>query len=142
MKLEPKHVTPYFSYYLKVIIDEHETHLLAIKDEMLKVGLHRFPYSQDVMYCDVKPILRPLSDLDKEIEHKRETFVPIDIIGSMRKTGYTWNCVENNGDVILGSWDEDKREMIGAKMSQYQKLFEWHFDVFGLIEQGLAIKKS
>jgi len=28
------------------------------------------------------------------------------------------------------------------KFELFQKLFEWHFDVFGLIEKGLAIEKS
>jgi hypothetical protein len=37
--------------------------------------------------------------------------------------------------------DETRRMSLGVghQLDLFQKLFEWHFDVFGLIEQGLAI---
>ena len=69
----------------------------------------------------VKPILRPLSDLTKEIEHNGVKFVTKDFIH------YTYPS-----------------EMIGLNPATWSyrvliKLFELHFDVFNLIPQNLAI---
>ena len=78
---------------------------------------------------DIKLILRPLSDLTKEIEVNGERFVPIDWleknIPPSKKHSNT--VTFTNGYIEMCYYVE------------YQKLFEWHFDVFGLIPQGLAI---
>jgi hypothetical protein len=75
-----------------------------------------------------KPILRPLSDLTKEIEVDGEKFVPIDWIEKNNPTKDEMPCaIMLNGFVEMHYYRD------------YEKLFEWHFDVFGLIEKGLAI---
>ncbi len=73
-----------------------------------------------------KLILRPLSDLTKEIEVGGERFVPA---GKMITHGFHnpfWYELEKF----------DYRHLYAMDL---EKLFEWHFDVFGLIEAGLAI---
>lgn len=73
----------------------------------------------------IQPILRPLSDLTKEIEHKGRKFVPLDEIKK-------W---------VVPYWDE-KRSLNPIRDWRYrdiQKLLEWHFDVFGLIDKNLAV---
>ena len=73
---------------------------------------------------DAKPVLRPLSDLKKEIEVNGEKFVPIEklpIIGM--------EVLELESDIKSGF----------IMQKNYNTLLEWHFDVFGLIDRGLAI---
>jgi hypothetical protein len=42
---------------------------------------------------------------------------------------------------ILNSWAKENKCWLGTQISYliYEDLFELHFDVFGLIEKGLAI---
>ena len=76
---------------------------------------------------NVEPVLHPLSDLTKEIEHKGEKFVPNIIISD----------VYNNGDWLLLF----NPEISIDRMPFYiiQKLIEWHFDIADLISKGEAI---
>lgn len=82
-------------------------------------------FDSDENECDIKPILYPLSSLTKEIEHKGEKFVPIE---KMKELG-------------LGSLPRslDYRWLY---YHQAQKLLEWKFDIFGLLDRGLAVDKT
>lgn len=64
-----------------------------------------------------KPILYPLDYLTKPITHNGETFVPIERLNELFGYEITFD------DMYL----------------PIQKLFEWRFDVFNLINRGLAI---
>jgi hypothetical protein len=70
-----------------------------------------------------KLILHPLSDLEKEIEFKGEKFVPMDRIQ-----------IYPNAEYLISQISTGFVEIIVYKM-----LLEWHFDVYGLIDKGLAI---
>lgn len=70
-------------------------------------------------------VLLPLSDLTKEIEHNGEKFVPMDILYNEFSQ---YDCFEFDNINVLNN-----------PYNQIQNLLEWHFDVYGLIEQGLAI---
>jgi len=79
-------------------------------------------------------LLRPLSYLTKEIDFNGEKFVPIKSFGyddEYKITFYPnfrYFYVYRDGIHVICN----QGEMI-------DKLYEWHFDVFGLIEKGLAI---
>lgn len=77
---------------------------------------------------DCKPILRPLSDLTKEIEHGGEKFVPIRLLRGHGSIEFKCSFIFNNSISIyeVNFWI-------------IQKLIEWHFDIAGLIEKGEAI---
>lgn len=83
----------------------------------------------------IKLLLRPLSDLTKEIEHNGNKFVPIDILG------------EDFGEIELNRTNENRSFYVDFESYKrfddfymiYNKLFEWHFDVFGLIETSQAV---
>ncbi len=76
-------------------------------------------------YFNFKPILHPLSDLTKEIDHNGEKFVPVVEIMKI-KDGGEWISVQYQPIKNNPYW-------------VIEKLYEWHFDIHGLIGEGLAI---
>lgn len=79
----------------------------------------------DVFESEVKPILRPLSDLTKKISFEENEFMPFDVLN--------WDFHFTNSIInkII--------PILGMAYSDIEYLQQWHFDVFGLIEKGLAI---
>lgn len=125
-KLTLEHLSAYLPYGLKMIFEGKGGREITLSS-ITSQGRYGIVISGGtgpmwLNSCGFKPILRPLSDLTKEIEHNGERFVPIDILG--------WNSYEN----II------KKGICDSVGYQYMiKLFEWHFDVFGLIDKGSAI---
>ena len=85
-------------------------------------------------------ILRPLSDLTKEITHKGEKFIPIEEINKYTPLenymGFKFEY-DNIGQFGLRT-PESWLPYIDYYKS-FQKIQEWMFDIHGLIESGLAI---
>lgn len=115
--------------------------------------------------AEIKPYLRPLSFLTKEITHNGETFVPIVELAKIAEkdhfvnsdltvrsgkethgvgwidengTGYAFAyCEEHNGFYLKSKPYTDL--IVGSQQLLFQKLYEWKFDINGLIDSGLAI---
>lgn len=113
----------------------------------------------------IAPYLRPLSSLTKEITHNGETFVPIVELAKIAEkdhfvnsdltvrsgkethgvgwidengTGYAFAyCEEHNGFYLKSKPYTDL--IVGSQQLLFQKLYEWKFDINGLIDSGLAI---
>ncbi len=120
MKLELKHLAPYLPYGLKFYSEDLSKKTNPFSWEMTaktELGL--------IIEFQNKPILRPLSDLTKEIEHNGEKFRPLDRTGK----AYRFDILEHIEANPLDHID----------LSDALLFFEWHFDVFNLIESGLAI---
>lgn len=127
MKLELKHLAPYLPYGLEVIYTHTKErgsirNLYDIEEyNDIKLGIN-WLYGEHIWMF--KPILRPLSDLTKEIEVDSE-------LTTISKDN-TW-----------GRFDEiatlKPHQLRFIQLREYELLLEYHFDVFGLIEQGLAI---
>lgn len=82
-----------------------------------------------------KPILHPLTDLTKQIEHKGKKFVPIEKLQEM-------NDGENIyiQDDFVGIDNEYARAYyLNDALKFVSVLIEWHFDIAGLIKKGEAI---
>ena len=84
-------------------------------------------YLDEVLHTnkDYKPILHPLSDLTKEIEHKGEKFIPIKKIAIYNP---------NNVEYLI--------ECVITGLVEYivlRQLIEWHFDLFDGIKNNEAI---
>ena len=132
MKLELKHITPYLPYGLKGLITDvienenwhDEVESVCFVDNVLTFGDACDVYLDEPNETTFNPILRPLSDLTKEIEHNGEKFVPIE---------------------RLAYWfDFTYLDTLSLYIQEYpynvvEKLFEWKFDYFDLIPNGLAI---
>jgi hypothetical protein len=125
--LELKHLSAYLPYNIEI---EHPTmfsgkkeisELRSLNERSVEIG-HR-------MYVEIsscKPILRPLSQLSKEIDHNDERFVPIEKIKEMYPSD-TFSSTSN-----AAQWS----------YRVVSKLLSWHFDLFGLLENNLAIEKK
>ena len=135
MKLELKHLTPYLPYSLR-IKTKHGWDTMTTLNEWQVNGDHEDSYSYEDHPNEIlefKPILRPLSDLTKEIDVNGEKFVSAD------RLGWKLNITPNpNQEKGLGYW-LCNCTYANSSLIDMQLLFEWHFDVFGLIEKGLAI---
>jgi hypothetical protein len=128
MKLESKHISPYLPYGLKGIVNGWVLLVSGIdKPYTLSEVIIKFLNEKsDEPIKNFKPILRPLSDLTKEIEVNGEKFVPA---GKMITHGFHnsfW-------------YETEKFDYRYLYVMDFEKLLEWHFDVFGLIDFGLAI---
>ena len=123
MKLELKHLAPYLPYKLKIY---HE----ALGGEILPAWTLHYNGIGFILGNQNMPILRPLSDLTSSSN------CYIDII----QTDYG---IELEYDIDCGVWyptyNGVSENLFLAIYPIQQLLFEWHFDVFGLIEAGLAI---
>ena len=119
MNLQSIHLASYLPYGLRIKSATTEKPLTGLYLDELNNTLFGFGTT-------FKPILRPLSDLTTEIEINGIKFVPINILNYISDIHLRING-EIEGFSGIPVYDD------------FQKLFKWHFDVFGLIDAGLAI---
>ena len=117
MKLELKHVSPYLPYGLRIFNKDNKGSCI------LSIGsIERVIELPEIF----KPILRPLSDLTKEVlQELRESENDDSLLwGVSGFSGDLTNCAiyQHNLTYSVLNW-----------------LYKNHFDIFGLIEEGLAI---
>lgn len=116
-KLDLKHLAPYLPYGLKV-----KWHPEDIKPHIYEmISLSDGQINQILSFNCCSPILKPMSDL-----HANETI----------KSIASEQTYSNNDDYLI------QRDYNSKSYKSYQFtiwLIENHFDVFGLIEKGLAI---
>ena len=135
MKLEIKHIAPYLPYELKAKFQAKNKKTCR----KYVIGTISVMYSDCSICCydtvnatpdNFKPILRPLSDLTKEIEIDGKRFVPKESIGLIH---------DISGNNILNFRTGERIDVLCLPYFMVEKLFEWQFDVFGLIDQNLAL---
>ena len=139
MKLELKHLD--FANNAKVKLSRlphWEFENVNLQDcELSFNGYSKEPYLRykDVTFGMDQIIIykRPLSQITKEIEHNGEKFVPMGRLSCLYE-------FEKRHDFYLsmyidGCWIYSCNEL---PYDVIEKLLEWHFDIFGLIEKGLA----
>lgn len=140
-KLKLEHIAAYLPYGLKTEI-KHINHFnKIIVSELSPIVIVDWQRGN----FELKPILIPLSDLTKEIKHnslsiqlepKLESVIPMDLIYkhyfyTIRKDGhYSYHI--GDGTVIGSCYRSAPYGLIDL-------LLQWHFDIHGLIKQGLAI---
>ena len=123
--LELKHLAPYLPYELRF-------RSFLSKDESTYTLTSGNLNNWEQKSIRIIPILRPLSDITKEIEVNGEKFVTIEMLGKLFQMNVIEYCnLEQNKS--LSETIKNQRWCV------IEKLFEWHFDIFGLIEQNLAI---
>ena len=128
-ELELKHLAPYLPYdlSLKGGSPERIDYLTHQRIEMTLRGY-------------LKPILRPLSDLIKIIEWKNSKYCVLDLwlsIEVSEENDFKLLC--KAPEYYKETYEFIKRNPLRVDYGLIVILFEHHFDVFGLIEKGLAI---
>ena len=115
MKLELKHLAPYLPYSLKYLYNDEILELdgLDVNGDAFNCDMGETPFE------NIKPILRPLSDLTKV-------------------NGFSLSDMISHG-YHNPFWLPENFEVKYLMHLDFEKLVSWHFDVFGLIPAGLAI---
>lgn len=142
MELQLKYLAPYLPYRLKGLSNRGSIFYLGTYSNMRGTGIE----DKEIAHWlndQMKPILRPLSDLTKEIEINGEKFVPTEWfeIGEEPNESFDYgffNC-KIIADLEITSKYNVTHDINFLPFSVVQKLFEWHFDVFNGIEDGWAI---
>lgn len=156
MSLELKHLAIAFANNQKVLYydDERELNqicrIVELREDELTISNGEYQY--DVDFNDVRLILHLLSDLTKEIKVNGDEFVPISCLLKIefstqdKKGKYSEIHINTDGYPCAMFKYQAGRSItiytnfiLNEKYWIIEKLLEWHFDVFGLIEQGLAI---
>lgn len=129
-KIELLHVLPYIPYAVKAIdlhgeirevVYDMQTYTLSHTGLNLVLGEH----VHGTLWNRHMLLLRPWSDLNREIEHEGEVFKPINKF-----------CAEFKDDILNCNCFA---EISMLPYQAVQKLISWHFDIFGLIKIGQAI---
>ena len=142
MKLELKHLTIAFANNWKVTYFDDERELnqvcnvVELREDECTISNGEYEY--DVKFDDIKLLCFPISSLTKEITINGESFVPIDFINkNIRKVVDIYLVVgEINIDIETDNYSQIINLIDGYEIMQ--KLIEWKFDVFRLIELDLA----
>lgn len=147
MTLELKHLAPYLPYRLMILKDDKIAQLTGLSNPYktlagyflsgeLKTPNKGFRESYS-FYVDeknldrFKPILRPISDLENVIPHNDKKICLIEWIEDF----YCTLDLHEQAKRLIN----DLRWLNQCDYMLVCHLIEYHFDVFGLIEQGLAI---
>ena len=138
MKLELKHISPYIPYDLE--FKDPET---VVPGVMVAIcagmpGLLFYENKDEIEYFDlsrVKPLLIPLSELPKQAKSTVVGIRNIDQINSK-----SWYLIKHKGGETC-FYDLPEEMPIEDVYDTYEQLFAAHYDVFGLIEKGLALNK-
>jgi len=154
--MELKEIAGYLPYELKVYAESINKSFTIVSSQPRKVENER-TVSEFLQYSkELKPFLRPLSQLEKEIVIKGYNddipFIPMNEI--KYKFSYTEEDeLEFDGEdftfVFEGDISNDggyeferTRQVCSHKLSMFDYLYQWYFDIYGLIEKNEAIDMS
>lgn len=140
-RLRIKHLSTYLPYRLyyrlkgNYPIKEGVDNIIENFAEVTIQNIH-------IVLCDVnrKPILRPLSDLVKEINIQGDIFVPMERIFGLNYIN--WDGESQSSPLCIRDTYNCSNGTVTPEFIPYwvvENLLKWHFDIFGLIEEGLAV---
>ena len=135
MNLELHHIGAYLAHDIKIYNEEDSNFPISIIFG-LSYGSSELPISE-ILKGGYKLMLRPLSDIIQKINHDG-IFNPMEEL-----KGTDWKRLMNDNDSSIKKLydvSQGKTSVIHLPVYIYDYLVSWHFDVFGLIEKGLAVK--
>jgi len=91
-------------------------------------------------YWLFKPILYSMDMLTKEIEHKRERFIPVHYLMKMRSVNPDSFCCDTRKQKAIDALLNDLKITNRISIDMFNKLLDWNFNVFGL-DESEYIKK-
>jgi hypothetical protein len=130
MKLEIKHLLPYLPYDLKVFVGSTQRELTAISLDSNFVFVTLYKGSREKVMIGInqlKPLLKPLSKFT------------IEDYNEIKLSFNNWNTIYED---FFDQWFEEKVNLhsliLMCPNNVIQYFFENHYDVFSLIDAGLA----
>ena len=154
MKLELKHLVPYLPYELKVDYNGKVwyTDCVTLYNDIVLLDENKVTPAS---ICAVKPVLRSLSSMTKEeayefgillmgeadMEDKEVGIGKMVLMGSIYPTIMYQDKVDEDYSVMIQFSSTGISGMDLIPYEAYEWLFKHHFDVFRLINKGLAIEK-
>lgn len=129
----------YLPYGLSVFFEENNAfYPLVINNPSvsMKGGFN----INEVINEEMKPLLWDMDMLTKEIEHKGERFIPIEFLMKMRSVDINNFCCENRKQKAVDALLNDLKITNRIAIDMFNKLLEWHLNVFGL-DESEYIKK-
>ena len=157
-KLELKHLAPYLPYGLKVRYNNKEylVHAIEVKGRLMLETEPMYVVFMNIKY--VKPILRPLYSMtekeayefgvlligEADMEDKEVKIGDTAVMGDVYPTIMYEDKEDEDYSVMIqfGSMGISMCGLYVTPHEAYEWLFKNHFDVFGLIDEGLAIDKN
>jgi len=130
--VEIKHIVPYLPYELKVIHEEAPTPLTVYGISIYDNKMVNIAGNSTLSIERCKPLLLPISELGRQ--------APKTVVGRRLVDEINKNCMyslDRYGDF----YDLPEAMSVDDVWETYEGLFKYHFDVFGLIDQGLALNK-
>lgn len=120
-------LAPYLPHKLNLFI---ESDGFLQNEEVLELtslypsGVGVYDYNRvEYWYNEVKPVLRPLTDLDKEKDFNGKKIIPL------KEIAIYADVYSLKEDILSGF----------VSVIVFNQLLRWHFDVFGLLDNNLAI---
>ena len=164
-KLELKHIAPYLPYGLKWEFEGGDLPYEVVGLDITYTGVSLLSPDNESTCCtliDGKPILRPLMDLCKPLPNGEIPAIELAKLNLKHKSVNRRLLVDSEGNPIFecriitkpfggvlkvtnfDSWIvyASFTRMDNLAYFQIDYLLKYHFDVFGLIEKGLAIDKN
>jgi hypothetical protein len=141
MKLKLKHLAPYLPYGLKCSANNGCFVNHSLSGLINEIAVFDFENGeQDFRLGDFKPILKPLSDLtpyeNGELDGMGETNDLI-LIRLVESTSQHCDAYDEWRDSYFDNPIQER--ILQAPYEVFDELTKQHFDVFGLIDAGLAI---
>lgn len=125
-RVKPQYVTPYTPWGVKLMPRKS-----FVKPRQSTLQWNSSSLIRDVISGRKVMLLHPLGHIRTEIRSSGMWFVPIEILYDI------WKKEETHSFESF-EWLWSKTELMHMPHWVIQKLIEWHFDVYGLIGQGLA----
>lgn len=147
-KLELKHLAPYLPYGLKYKGTYGGISTLRKLEYCRPYNKDTDSYSNEIgvdgyLIQYIKPILRPLSDLTKLINYGLSSYIFIELFEIGDTDGFIYEFDSGNIKLLnlleSISIHNNSHDINYLPYPVVEMMYEKHFDVFGLIEQGLAI---
>jgi len=126
-KLTEKELLPYVPYEVLVTKEEWDNYLKVVIVKSIPYNVYEI-YPEAVLVLKAKLILHPMSDLEKVIKHNGKSLSFSKFYLSETELITIKNCLEFKFNLLNN-----------ISASVFNRLCEYHFDVFGLIPRGLAL---
>jgi len=142
-KLKLRDLSVYLPYGLNGLDElKQRVKIIGFKNETYFIESGNVNAYGDIL--SLVPILRPLSDITKNITINEITFIPIkklnEHIGFYNSRFIDYDDGESKNTLHFSFFDVYFESLEFDKILEIQnKLLEWHFDIYGLIDKGLAI---